>query len=181
MTDARTLLVVDDDDAFRTRLVRALNERGLDTSSAANYDEAMMAARADTPELALVDLRLPGKSGLELVRDLKELDGTTRIIVLTGYGSIATAVQSLQLGATSYLTKPVDADQILAAFNQEDQTERPAPSPVVAQPLARVEWEHIQRVLSDCNGNVSQAARLLGLHRRSLQRKLAKYPVPENR
>lgn len=180
MTDARTLLVVDDDEAFRTRLVRALKERGFEVSAAANYDDAMTAARADTPELALVDLRLPGKSGLELVRDLKELDGTTRIIVLTGYGSIATAVQSLQLGATSYLTKPVDADQILAAFDQADQTGRPIASPLVAQPLARVEWEHVQRVLSDCNGNVSQAARLLGLHRRSLQRKLAKYPVPEN-
>lgn len=180
MSEARTLLVVDDDEAFRTRLVRALRERGLDAMGAASYDAAMTAARADTPELALVDLRLPGKSGLELVRDLKSLDDTTRIVVLTGYGSIATAVQSLQFGATSYLTKPVDADQILAAFDQvEPQVDRPIASPM-AQPLARVEWEHIQRVLTDCGGNVSQAARLLGMHRRSLQRKLAKYPVREN-
>ena len=180
MIEARTLLVVDDDEAFRTRLVRALKERGIDAAAAANYEDAMAAARADTPELALVDLRLPGKSGLELVRDLKDLDDTTRIVVLTGYGSIATAVQSLQFGATSYLTKPVDADQILAAFDQSDSsTDRPLAS-AVAQPLARVEWEHIQRVMSDCDGNVSQAARILGLHRRSLQRKLAKYPVREN-
>jgi two-component system response regulator RegA len=179
MTELRTLLVVDDDGPFRTRLVRAFSDRGFDATGAADYDEAMTAARVDSPELALVDLRLPGKSGLELVRDLKGLDETTSIIVLTGYGSIATAVQSLQLGAASYLTKPVDADQILAAF---DRLESGAAAPMAAptaQPLARVEWEHIQRVLADCDGNVSQAARLLGLHRRSLQRKLAKYPTRE--
>jgi two-component system response regulator RegA len=139
----------------------------------------MAAAREDSPELALVDLRLPGRSGLDLVRDLKELDAATKVVVLTGYGSIATAVQSLQLGAASYLTKPIDADQILAAFQQigADIEVRAAPT---AQPLARVEWEHIQRVLADCAGNVSQAARVLGIHRRSLQRKLSKYPVREN-
>jgi two-component system response regulator RegA len=180
MSESRTLLVVDDDEAFRSRLVRALRERGFDVTGAANYDEAAAAARAESPELALVDLRLPGKSGLELVRELKSLDDTTRIIVLTGYGSIATAVQSLQLGARSYLTKPVDADQILAAFEQLEAEHDTIAQPI-AQPLARVEWEHIQRVLADCQGNVSQAARLLGLHRRSLQRKLAKYPVKENR
>jgi two-component system response regulator RegA len=177
--EARTLLVVDDDDAFRTRLVRALRERGLDATGAADYDQAMQAARAETPELALVDLRLPGRSGLDLVRDLKGLDATTIVVVLTGYGSIATAVQSLQLGATTYLTKPLDADQIIAAFDQPGvSASGRAAAPV--QPLARVEWEHIQRVLADCDGNVSHAARLLGIHRRSLQRKLSKYPVPES-
>ena len=180
MIEPRTLLVVDDDEAFRTRLVRALTDRGLDVTGAGSYDDAMTAVRDETPELALVDLKLPGKSGLELVKDLKALDDTTRIVVLTGYGSIATAVQSLQFGAASYLTKPVDADQILAAFHEADSHMDRAPASPVAQPLARVEWEHIQRVLSDCQGNVSQAARLLGIHRRSLQRKLAKYPVREN-
>ncbi len=174
-----TLLVVDDDAPFRTRLLRAFAVRGFDVAGAATYDEAMAAARVETPELALVDLRLPGRSGLDLVRDLKELDAATRVVVLTGYGSIATAVQSVRLGATSYLTKPVDADQVLAAFAQTgadiDVTAAPTP-----QPLARVEWEHIQRVLADCDGNMSQAARLLGIHRRSLQRKLSKYPVREN-
>jgi two-component system response regulator RegA len=181
-TDSRsasTLLVVDDDGPLRTRLVRAFAERGFDAAGAAGYDEAMALARDESPEFALVDLRLPGRSGLDLVRDLKQLDATTSVVVLTGYGSIATAVQSLQLGATSYLTKPVDADQVLAAFTQAISPGNSAAVPT-AQPLARVEWEHIQRVLADCDGNVSQAARLLGIHRRSLQRKLSKNPVREN-
>jgi len=176
--DARTLLVVDDDVVFRTRLVQAFRERGFDVSGAGSYDEAMATARADSPELALVDLRLPGRSGIDLVRDLKELDATTSIVVLTGYGSIATAVQSVKLGATSYLTKPVDADQILASLDAASTSDTPPAH--LAQPLARVEWEHIQRVLADCEGNVSHAARLLGLHRRSLQRKLSKNPVRES-
>jgi two-component system response regulator RegA len=177
--DARTILVVDDDGPFRLRLVRAFRDRGFEASGAADYDEALAAARIDSPELALVDLKLPGRSGLDVVRDLKELDQMTNIIVLTGYGSIATAVQSVRLGASTYLTKPVDADQILAAFDLSATAAGTQPSPT-AQPLARVEWEHIQRVITDCEGNVSQAARLLGIHRRSLQRKLAKYPVREN-
>ena len=178
--EQRTLLVVDDDGPFRNRLVRAFRERGFDANGAEDYEAAMASARAESPEFALVDLRLTGRTGLEVVRDLKSLDSTTIIVVLTGYGSIATAVQSLQLGARSYLTKPVDADQILAAFELgETSGGAPLPSPTV-QPLARVEWEHIQRVLADCDGNVSQAARLLGIHRRSLQRKLSKYPVREN-
>jgi two-component system response regulator RegA len=109
------------------------------------------------------------------VRALKTLDRTTNVVVLTGYGSIATAVESVKLGATTYLTKPIDADQLIAAFDGEGS----GASPVHAQPLARVEWEHIQRVLADCDGNLSHAARVLGLHRRSLQRKLAKDPVAE--
>ena len=175
----RTLLVVDDDGPFRTRLVRAFAERGFAATGAADYEEALAAARVESPEYALVDLRLPGGSGLDLVRELKILDETTNILVLTGYGSIATAVQSVRLGATGYLTKPVDADQILAAFEPSEIPSGGSP-PGAVQPLARVEWEHIQRVLADCDGNISQAARLLGLHRRSLQRKLLKYPVPES-
>ena len=172
----RTLLIVDDDVPFRSRLIRAFQDRGFDTVGAASFDEAMAVAAIDTPELALVDLRLPGKSGLELVKALKALDPTTSIVVLTGYGSIATAVESVKQGATSYLTKPVDADQILAAF---DPNEAGVTATAVAQPLARVEWEHIQRVIADCGGNLSHAARVLGIHRRSLQRKLAKDPVKE--
>ncbi len=177
---ATTLLLVDDDDAFRARLMRPLSARGFDVRGAADYDNAIALARDDSPELAVVDLKLPGRSGLEVVRGLKELDATTNVVVLTGYGSIATAVQSVKLGATTYLTKPVDADQILAAFEARGSSpsHQTAPTP---QPLARVEWEHIQRVLADCDGNISQAARLLGIHRRSLQRKLLKNPVPENR
>src|SRR5262245_37747655 len=127
--------------------------------------------------MALVDLRLPTSSGLEVVRGLKQLDDTTNVVVLTGYGSIATAVESVRLGAITYLTKPVDADQILAAFDGGEtnalRSQDGTPS------LARVEWEHIQRVLNDCDGNISQAARRLKIHRRSLQRKLLKHPASE--
>jgi len=176
--DARTLLLVDDDETLRTRLARAFEARGLSVTTAATCGEAVALAQADPPELALVDLRLPGGSGIDVVRELKAADSTTTIVVLTGYGSIATAVESMRSGATTYLTKPVDADQILAAFNQAEAA-RDAQPAIAVPSLARVEWEHIQRVLAECGGNLSQAARLLGIHRRSLQRKLAKDPGPE--
>src|SRR5262245_22011115 len=155
--------------------MRAFEERGFDVCGAATSEDALERARLDSPEFAVIDLKLRGGSGLDVVRGLKELDRTTNVLVLTGYGSIATAVESVRLGATSYLTKPVDADQILAAFDGAPTLREPLP----VQSLARVEWEHIQRVLSDCGGNISHAARLLGLHRRSLQRKLANNPVRE--
>jgi two-component system response regulator RegA len=172
MTDARSLLIVDDDHAFRERLVRAMRDRGFEATGVPDHPTAIGVAREESPELALVDLRLPGESGLAVVRDLKALDASTVVVVLTGYGSIATAVEAIKLGAASYLTKPADADQIVAAFDGTQPSEAAqAPS------LARVEWEHIQRVLTDCGGNVSRAARVLGIHRRSLQRKLVKRPV----
>jgi two-component system response regulator RegA len=170
-TDSRTLLIVEDDTPLRDRLVRAMRDRGYETLGVPDYASALDAARQESPELALVDLRLPGESGLTVIRDLKQLDPSTVVVVLTGYGSIATAVESIKLGAASYLTKPADADQIVAAFDgTQPQDDAEVPS------LARVEWEHIQRVLTDCGGNVSKAARALGIHRRSLQRKLSKYP-----
>jgi two-component system response regulator RegA len=174
--DARTLLVVDDDEAFRNRLVRAFRDRGYDAAGVGSHAEALEAVRHESPELALVDLRLPGRSGLDVVRDLRQLDPTTQIVILTGYGSIATAVEAMKLGAHGYLTKPANADQILAAFDGDAAGEPVEPHAVPS--LARVEWEHIQRVLADCDWNISKAARLLGIHRRSLQRKLAKYPAP---
>ncbi len=174
--DAGTLLVVDDDAPLRTRLARAMTERGFEVRVADGYDAAMEAAHTESPEYALVDLKMPGRSGLELARDLVALDPATRVVVLTGYGSIATAVEAMRLGAVGYLQKPADADDVLAAF------ERAAQPPLVpttveydAPSLARAEWEHIHRVLTDCGGNVSEAARKLGVHRRSLQRKLSKY------
>ena len=179
--DGRTLLVVDDDPTFRSRLVRAFADRGLEVTAAGDYDQAVAAAQADTPELAVVDLRLQGRSGLDVLRGLKALDPATNVVVLTGYGSIATAVEGIKLGATTYLTKPVDADQILAAFDGSPPSRAPDSAHPSVQSLARVEWEHIQRVLTDCDGNLSQAARLLGVHRRSLQRKLSKNPVREAR
>jgi two-component system response regulator RegA len=172
---ARSVLVVDDDDVFRTRLGKAFQDRGFEVRMAHCAAEAMRLAQQDSPEFAVVDLRMPDATGLELVRELHRIDPASVIVMLTGYGSIATAVEAVRLGAVHYLSKPVDVDQILAAFDGKSPQIHAAPDSVPS--LARVEWEHIQRVLSDCDGNISQAARLLGLHRRSLQRKLSKDPV----
>jgi two-component system, response regulator RegA len=171
----RSVLVVDDDDVFRTRLGKAFHDRGFEVRTAHSAAEAVRLAQQDSPEFAVVDLRMPGASGLDVIRELHAIDPASVIVMLTGYGSIATAVEALHAGAVHYLSKPVDVDQILAAF--EGKTAPPAASSLEVPSLARVEWEHIQRVLSDCDGNISQAARLLGLHRRSLQRKLSKDPV----
>ncbi|HRG97205.1 MAG TPA: response regulator [Polyangiaceae bacterium] len=175
----RQLLVVDDDATYRARLLRAFTDRGLDARGAGSAPEALALAREDSPELAVVDLKMPGPSGLELVAALKAIDPTTNVVVVTGYGSIATALEAVRLGATHYLTKPCDADEILAAFDRgaEPLREPSATSEIEAPSLARAEWEHIHRVLTDCGGNISEAARRLGLHRRSLQRKIAKYPT----
>jgi two-component system response regulator RegA len=177
MSDAPSILIADDDATLRERLGRAFRSRGYDARLAGNYDEAMALARQESPELAVVDLRMPGQSGLELVRDLLQLEAETRIVVVTGYGSIATAIDAVRLGAVHYLQKPADADEILAAFARGDSpplvqvtAEFDAPS------LERVKWEHISRVMSDCGGNISEAARKLKLHRRTLQRILQKYP-----
>lgn len=124
----------------------------------------------------MVDLRMPGRGGLELVRALHALDASTRIIVLTGYGSIATAVEAVKLGAFNYLPKPADVDDLLLAFSRGPGEPGQVTEDFQPPTLARAEWEHIQRVLADCGGNISEAARRLGLHRRSLQRKLQKYP-----
>ncbi len=176
--EQRTILVIDDDDVFRTRLVKAFADRGLDARGAASAGEAIAAVATESPELAVVDLRMPDRSGLEVVRELKTRDPTTNVVVLTGYGSIATALEAVRLGATHYLTKPADADDILRAFDRPAAPAESLQQPEHAPSLARAEWEHIQRVLTDCNGNVSQAARVLGVHRRSLQRKLSKRPAP---
>jgi two-component system response regulator RegA len=173
----RTILIVDDDRALRERLSQALRDRGLRVRSASSGTEALALAKSSAPDLAVIDLRMPDGSGLDLVRDLRALCPGTRVLVLTGYGSIATAIEAIRIGAANYLPKPADADDILAAF--EIGTSAPAESadtPACAPSLARVEWEHIQRVLADCGGNISEAARRLGIHRRSLQRKLQKYP-----
>jgi two-component system response regulator RegA len=176
--EARVALIVDDDDIFRSRLCRAFESRGWETLGAADGAAALQLSSQSSPDLAIVDLRLPGMNGLDIVEGLRHLDETTCIIMLTGYGSIATALSATKLGANHYLSKPADADQILNAYKRiVEGFEGNAEPPAQAVPsLARVEWEHIQRVLSDCDGNVSHAAKLLGLHRRSLQRKLAKYP-----
>ena len=170
-----SVLLVDDDATFRERLARALRDRGLEVRTAGDFDEAVARAREESPEIAVVDLRMPGRSGLELVSELRAIDAGTVILVLTGYGSIATAVDAVRRGASNYLPKPVDADELLAAVHRLGGETSPVPAPV-APSLARAEWEHIQRVLADADGNVSEAARRLGVHRRSLQRKLQKLP-----
>lgn len=169
-------LVVDDDEVFRNRLCRALGDRGWETLAAADGANAIRLAEASSPDLAIVDLRLPGMGGLDIVRELRSRDETTCIIMLTGFGSIATALAATKLGASHYLSKPADADQILAAYQKIISGDSIDEAGAEVPSLARVEWEHIQRVLADCDGNISQAAKLLGLHRRSLQRKLSKYP-----
>ncbi len=170
------ILLVDDEDFFRDRLNRAFVRRGYATCTASCYEEAMAAIRDEQPARAVVDLKMPGKSGLHLVKDALVLCPELLIVVLTGYGSIATATEAIRLGAISYLAKPADIDEILKAFADDTGVELEDSTEEILPPsLARVEWEHIQRVLSDCNGNISTAARKLGIHRRTLQRKLYKY------
>ena len=179
---ARSLLLVDDDEVFRSRLARAFRDRGWDVREASDLASALRTAEEETPEYVVVDLRLPDGSGLEVVRRLKALDTTTTVVVLTGYGSIATALDALRLGAAHYLTKPAAVDDLVNGFARAaidpDDVAVASTDPTADTPsLARVEWEHINRVLADSGGNISEAARRLRLHRRSLQRKLAKYPV----
>lgn len=177
MSELPSLLIVEDDDALRERLARAFVRRQLEVRAVADSESALRLATADPPEMALVDLRIGETSGLDLIPALHALDPGTRIVVLTGYGSVATAVQAVRLGATNYLTKPADADEILAAFDGEAALPDGAVKEWRPMSLDRVEWEHINRVLVDCGGNVSEAARLLRLHRRTLQRKLARFPL----
>ncbi len=174
MAESRpSLLLVDDDPVYRERLATAITGRGYDVRTAAGAEEALIQARADSPEYAVLDLRMPGESGLDLLRSMMTIDPTTRVLMLTGYGSIATAMEAVRLGAVNYLTKPADVDDILAAFNREGPNSD-ATGDAETPSLARVEWEHIQRVLNDCEGNLSEAARRLGMHRRSLQRKASR-------
>lgn len=173
LSEAHTVLVVEDDDFLRERLVRAFNDRGFLAQGAASLSEARQRSE-DAPEYAVVDLRVGEESGLEVLKALLAKDPTTRVVMLTGYGSIATAVEAMRLGAVHYLTKPADADQIIGALQRSDGEAASAATEPLS--LARAEWEHINHVLVSVAGNISEAARRLGLHRRSLQRKLAKYP-----
>ena len=175
-----SLLLVDDDAIFRERLAKALTARGYALTSAVDGDQALVAARSARFSGAIIDLKMPGITGLDLLRELKSIDSELPVVVLTGYGSIATAIEAVRMGARNYLTKPVNPDHLLAALSgAPSPPEGTAPPPPEVPTLDRVEWEHIQRVLTQCSGNISQTARLLGLDRRSLQRKLAKNP-PRN-
>jgi two-component system response regulator RegA len=174
--DFPLVLVVDDDDVFRNRLCRAFSERSWTADSVSNGNDALKFARDRSPDLVLVDLRMPGMGGLDLVQELRAVDSSMRIVMLTGYGSIPTAISAMKRGADYYLSKPIDVDQILAAYEKLESATVESEGPERVPSLARVEWEHMQRVLADCGDNISQAARLLGIHRRSLQRKLGKHP-----
>lgn len=169
------LLLVDDDVVFRQRLALSFERRGYTVSTAANVEEGWETAVASPPDAAIIDLRMPGEPGLVLVQKLRSALPKIRIIVLTGYGSIATAVEAMRLGANDYVTKPTDTEQLETVLHGSATGETPA-QPVEPPSLDRVEWEHLQRVLHDNGGNISKTARLLGIDRRSLQRKLQKYP-----
>jgi two-component system, response regulator RegA len=171
-----SILLVDDEDHFRERLARAFINRGYTVFQASEVGQALDLIKNYQPEWALVDLKMPGKSGLDLIREAKEFLPLLKIVVLTGYGSIATATEAIKLGAHNYLPKPADVDEILNSFEKDsDLPEISEQSEFEVPSLARAEWEHIQRVLNDCDNNISAAAQKLGIHRRTLQRKLYKY------
>lgn len=169
-----TLLLVDDDDAFRRALGGAMSRRGFAVALASNALEAEAIAKEQVFEYALVDVRMPGKSGIDLVAALRAIDEGTRIVVLTGYGTIANAVSAMRAGAVDYLMKPVDASTcekvLLGSPVPAEEVDDEVPS------LDRVEYEYLQRVVADCGGNISEAARRLRMHRRSLQRKISRSP-----
>jgi len=165
------ILIVDDDEPFRLALRNAFVRRGYEVSLAGSPAEAEISLREALPQYAVVDLRMPGGSGLDVVRALRALPKAPQVVVLTGYGTIGTAVEAIRLGAINYLTKPADADEIEAALQGKLP---PAMDDVPS--LDRQEWEYLNRILADCSGNISEAARRLKMHRRTLQRKLQKHP-----
>ncbi len=168
----RSLLIVDDDKPFLTRLARAMESRGFTVETAESVEEAVARARATPPAFAVVDMRLADGNGLDVVATIREKRKDSRTIILTGYGNIATAVTAVKLGAVDYLAKPADADDIYAALTrQAGEKVAPPENPMSAD---RVRWEHIQRVYEMCDRNVSETARRLNMHRRTLQRILAK-------
>lgn len=180
-----TILVIEDDDTFSAALVRALKRRGHEALAAKSAVAALGMAEEARPGRVVLDLNLAGASGLNLIPRLLELNPACRIVVLTGYASISTAVDAIKLGAAQYLAKPVDVDSLLRAFAhtlEADGASSAAPAPAASVPLVpmsvdRMEWEHIQRVLRENKGNISSTARALNMHRRTLQRKLLKRPA----
>ncbi|MGH1537416.1 MAG: response regulator transcription factor [Gammaproteobacteria bacterium] len=175
-TDDNRLLIIEDDEAFSTALTNALEKKGFTVFNSNSIDNAIETAHHCTPNFALVDLRLGNASGLQIIPILKELNSKIKIVVLTGYASIATAVEAIKLGAIQYLTKPASSDEIYQAFfKPEGNTKQKLePNPMSVK---RLEWEHIQKVLNENEGNLSATARALGMHRRTLQRKLSKRPA----
>lgn len=173
-----TIMIVDDDEVFAGALARAMERRGYVPRLAHDFDSALASVTAAPPNFAVIDLRLPGGSGLMLVKRIRAIAMDVRVAVLTGFGSIATTVEAIKLGACYYLGKPASTDEVLAALRHgEPDLADTAPAARDVPSVYRVEWEHIHRVLHEQHGNISESARLLGIHRRTLQRKLAKHPV----
>jgi two-component system response regulator RegA len=170
-TSRPSILLVDDDEVLRNRLCRAFERRGLRVRSADGFEGAIQILDEFSPDLAVLDLKMAGKSGIELLIEIRRCSPRTKVIVLTGYGSIANAVDAIKLGAVNYVSKPADADQLLAAFDSGPKLVQPNYAP---PSLAQAEWDHIQRVLAECHGNISLAAQTLDIPRRTLQRKLKK-------
>jgi len=179
----RPLLLVDDDVTFVRVLARALGSRGFEVITATHFDEARALTRRHHPRYCVLDLKLGEENGLRLIPELHALVPDMRVLLLTGYASIATAVEAIKRGAHDYLAKPVDADAVVRALldgdNADADDNEPPDAPEAPLALRRLEWEHIQRVLTECDGNISETARRLGMHRRTLQRKLSKHPVRE--
>ena len=172
LPEDKSLIIVDDDRAFLQRLSRAMELRGFEVRSAHSVAEGIDLIRQKAPAFAIIDMRLEDGNGLDVIAELTRLRPNARIIVLTGYGNIATAVSAVKLGAVDYLAKPADADDVTDALLAPANTKAPPPeNPMSAD---RVRWEHIQRVYELCNRNVSETARRLNMHRRTLQRILAK-------
>jgi two-component system response regulator RegA len=170
-------LIVDDDPTFTRVLARAMTRRGFYVAVARDVPEALDQARQQPPAYATVDLKMEGPSGLALIPELRMLNPQMKILVLTGYASIATTVDAIKSGADNYLPKPADADQILRALDADAGDEESIVQiPDTPMSVNRLEWEHIQKVLHEHEGNISATARALGMHRRTLQRKLAKHP-----
>tara|TARA_B100000029_G_scaffold31770_1_gene30263 strand:+ start:6422 stop:6994 length:573 start_codon:yes stop_codon:yes gene_type:complete len=168
----KSLLIVDDDDPFRDRLSRAMEKKGFSVKSAKSVDIAINLIKSSPPGFAVVDLRLDGGNGLDVVKQINLLKKDSRIVMLTGYGNIPTTVAAIKAGAIDYMAKPVDADDVEAALLAEPNTKaKPPENPMSAD---RVKWEHINRVFELCNRNVSETARRLKMHRRTLQRILSK-------
>jgi len=176
MKTKQSVLIVDDDITFCDALARAFSRRSFTTFTAQSAQQACIIAQQHQPDCAVVDLRIGDESGLTVIDQLNTIVPEIRMVILTGYASIATAVEAIKLGAVHYLVKPASADDIISAiFNLKgDATTLPAENPMSVK---RLEWEHIQTVLAQHDGNISASARSLGMHRRSLQRKLQKKPV----
>ena len=168
----KSLLIVDDDNPFRDRLARAMEKKGFKTIQASNVNEGITKAKNSPPAFAVVDLRLGDGNGLEVVKKIQEIKNDSKIVMLTGYGNIPTAVAAVKAGAIDYLPKPADADDVESALLAKAESKATPPqNPMSAD---RVKWEHIHRVFELCNRNVSETARRLKMHRRTLQRILYK-------